>query len=208
MYFFSHTSPHIHKQGFTLVETIVVIAINLLVLTAIIEGVLLFYRYNAYSLAQSSQVYQARRGIQSMVRDLREMTFSDTGTFPLVLMQKHKIGFYSDIDRDNSVEYIVYELIGTTTLQKRIYGATGNPPVYGVTPESTQTISEYVQNISQGTSTFLYYTVNGTLATPTTTVTDITFIRANVIVNIDPVRDPGEFMLHSSAALRNLKEEI
>jgi hypothetical protein len=31
---------------------------------------------------------------------------------------------------------------------------------------------------------------------------------AKIIVNIDPVRDPGEFMLKSSAALRNLKPNL
>ena len=128
--------PHT-ERGFTLVETMVVVVIYALVIYAIFQSILMFYKFNAYAIAQSHQVDTARRGMDTMVRDMREMTFADDGTFPLAFMGKNKIGFFSDIDRDNSVEYIEYELSTTTILKKRIYGATGNPPVYSSTPEKT-----------------------------------------------------------------------
>lgn len=196
-----------YTKAFTLVESVVTIAIYSILMFAIVESIATFYKFNAYSIAQSYQVNNARRGIQILVRDIREMTFADDGTFPLSIMEDNKIGFYSDVDRDDSVEYVEYEL-ATTTLEKRIYGAVGNPPVYGTSPEETHVLSEYVQNIDQNISIFSYYDVNGLLATATTTVTDIVYVGAQIIVNIDPVRDPGEFMLRSSAALRNLKENI
>lgn len=192
-------------NGFTLIEAVVVIAISTIIMFAITESILQFYKYNAYAIAQAGQVDTARRGMSILVQDLREMTFADDGTFPLAVMTPHKVGFYSDIDRDNSVEYVEYEL-AALTLKKRIYGAVGNPPVYGTTPESTQTLSEYVQNQTLATSTFLYFNKNGVLASSTTNITDIVYIQGQIIVNIDLVRDPGQFMLRSSAALRNLKE--
>ena len=195
------------NRGLSLVETIVVLSLFSVLMLAVMNSVAAFYRFNAYSIAQAYQVDHARRGIEFLVRDMREMTYADDGTFPLEIMSTHRIGFYSDIDRDDSVEYVEYELIGTV-LQKRIYGATGNPPVYSTTPESTQIISEYVQNILQATSTFLYFDTNGAQAAATSTVTDIKYIEAKLIVNIDPIRDPGEFMLRSSAALRNLKDNL
>lgn len=195
------------QRGFTLAETVVVIFVYSLVMFAVFQSIATFYKYNAYSVAQSFQVSQARRGMEVLVRDIREMTFADDGTFPLAIMEENRIGFYSDIDRDNSVEYVEYEL-ASTTLEKRIYGATGNPPVYGSTPEETHVLSEYVQNLNQGTTTFFYFDSSGNPATATTTVTDIVYVAAQIIVNIDPVRDPGQFMLRSSAALRNLKENL
>lgn len=179
-----------------------------LVMYALFQSILMFYKFNAYAIAQSHQVDTARRGMDIMVRDIREMTFADNGKFPLALKSPNKIGFYSDIDRDNSVEYVEYELSTTTILKKRIYGATGNPPVYSAIPESTEILSEYVQNLNQATSTFYYYDSNGALANASTSVTDIVYIGAQIIVNIDPLRDPGQFMLKSSAALRNLKENF
>jgi prepilin-type N-terminal cleavage/methylation domain-containing protein len=194
--------------GFTLVEMMVVIGIFTIVMFALFQSIDMFYRYNAYAIAQANQVDLARRGMDIVIRDIREMTFADDGTFPLAIMQPHKIGFYSDIDRDNSVEYVEYELATTTVFKKRVYGASGNPPVYSTTPESTQILSNYVQNMNQATSTFYYYDNTGKLATPTSTVTDIVYVGSQIIVNIDPIRDPGQFMLRSAAALRNLKDNL
>ena len=200
-----HTLCSTKERGFTLVEMMVVVAIYTLVMFAVMQSISVFYRYNAYSLAQAQQVNQARRGMDILVRDIREMTFADDGTFPLAVMEPHRIGFYSDIDRDNSVEYVELEL-ATTTLEKRIYNAVGNPPVYDAIADETHILSIYVQNLLQNAPTFLYFNSAGAVATATTTVTDVVYVEAQIIVNIDPVRDPGEFMLRSSAALRNLKE--
>jgi hypothetical protein len=62
--------------------------------------------------------------------------------------------------------------------------------------------------MNQATSTFYYYDNTGKLATPTSTVTDIVYVGSQIIVNIDPIRDPGQFMLRSAAALRNLKDNL
>ncbi len=196
-------------QGMTLVEMIVVTALFSILMVAIGNTVSSLYRANAYTFAQAYEVSNARRGIEVFTRDVREMTFADDGTFPLARMEETVIGFYSDIDRDNSVEYVEYELSSTTVFEKRIYNATGSPPVYNMTtPDETYYLSEYVQNIAQGTSTFMYYDTYGALATASTNVTDIRYITLQLIVNIDPVRAPGQFMLRTSSALRNIMDNI
>ncbi len=194
-------------KGFSIVETIIVIGLFSIVALAIGESIASFYRLNGYTLAQAYQVSSARRGVEQLVRDLREMTYADDGTFPLVVMEDNEIGFFSDLDRDDSVEYVEYELISSsTTLEKRIYNATGSPPTYNFgSPDTTLSISDYVQNEIQGTPIFVYYDSNGLPATATTTVTDVAYVQVSIVVNIDPVRDPGQFMLRSSASLRNLK---
>lgn len=211
MYTRFSTTQKVHTRnssaGLSLVEMVVVVSLFALLMLAVMSAVAWFYRFNAYSIAQAYQVEHGRRGIEALVRDIREMTFADDGTFPLGLMEDNRIGFYSDIDRDNSVEYVEYELLGTV-LEKRVYDATGNPPVYDGTPEETYIISEYVQNNVQATTTFAYFDRNGNPATATTTVTDIKYVEAKLIVNIDPIRDPGEYLLRSSAALRNLKDNL
>lgn len=192
------------QRGFTLVEMVVVVALFGILSLVLTQSIVSFYNFNAYTLAQAYQVSHVRDSMEQMVRDIREMTFADDGAFPLVIWQDDRIGFYSDIDRDASVEYIEYTL-SSTTLTKSIFNATGTPPVYPATPESVTILSEYVQNDIQGLPVFEYYVADGTTATGATTVTDIRYVRVNVVVNIDPVRDPGEYMLRSSAALRNLK---
>ena len=193
-------------KGMTLVELIVVIGIFTTVSLVVAESIATFYRHNAYTIAQANQVTHARRGVEYMVRDIREMTYADNGSFPLVDFATNTIRFYSDIDRDDSVELVEYTL-SSTTLYKTVFDATGFPPTYSTsTPNQTYTISEYVQNILQGVNIFTYYDTNGIQATATSSVTDIRYIAVSIIVNIDPLRNPGEFMLRSSASLRNLKE--
>ncbi len=193
-------------KGFSLVEAMVVVALYSIIILVVMGSIAAFYRLNGYTLAQAYQVSNARQGMEQLVRDLREMTFADNGTFPLVIKSNYKVGFFSDIDRDDSVEYVEYEL-STTTLEKRVYNASGTPPSYSTTHvDSVLHLSEYVQNKIQNTPMFVYYDGNGLPATATTTVTDIRYVQVSIIVNIDPIRDPGEFMLRSSASLRNLRK--
>jgi type II secretory pathway component PulJ len=203
------TQRYVQVAAFTLVEMIVVIAINTLLLVVIVDAIVSMYQTNSYSLAQTNEVEVARRGIAVWTRDAREMTLAATGAFPVAVLENNRMGFYSDIDKDNFVEYVEYTL-STTTLRKRSYNPVGYPPVYSTTtPDTTEVLSEYVQNIGQGVPMFTYYDSNGVvLASPATMISDVRYISMKLIVNIDPIRSPGEFMLQSSAAPRNLKDNL
>ena len=196
----------LQQRGMTFVEMIVVLSIFAILSIVIVNGIAAFYQYNSYTIAQSYQVNFARQGIETMIRDIREMTFADDGAFPLVSATTTSIMFYSDIDRDDSVELVEFQLTDSI-LRKFVYDAAGDPPSYSTsTPTEEIILSEYVNNISQGFDMITYYDETGAQATSTTNVADIRFIDVAVIINIDPVRDPGEFMLRSSASLRNLQE--
>ncbi|MAZ29664.1 hypothetical protein CL655_00050 [bacterium] len=193
----------------TLGELLVSVALFTVLMLVITNGIQRMYVYNAYTFAQAYQVQNARLGMQAFIRDVREMTFADNGTFPLAVMETDRIGFYSDIDRDNSVEYVEFTYVASTTIAKEIYNATGSPPTYDTsTPDESIILSRYVQNDLQATSTFYYYDESGVAVTNPSNITDVRYIKAQIIVNIDPVRDPGQYMLRSSAALRNVKENL
>ncbi len=194
-----------NNQGMTLIEMLIVVFLFSILMVALGNTVASLYSAHSHIISQTYQVNNARQGVQTFVRDAREMTFSDNGVFPLARMEEHLIGFYSDIDTDDSVEYVEYELIAETTLVKRIHNAVGTPATYNKSvPDEVHILSIYVQNILQDKPTFTYYDMNGMVATPESLITDIRFVTIQIIVNIDPVRNPGEFMLRSSAALRNI----
>ena len=156
MYLFPQRQLH-YRRGLSLAETIVVVSLFTIISFVVFNAIASFYRYNAYTIAQSYQIEHARRGIEFLVRDLREMTFSDDGAFPLVSAGATSVSFYSDIDRDQSVELVEYELTGTV-LYKYIYNATGTPLSYDTdSPDETIVISEYVLNSLQGTREFALY---------------------------------------------------
>lgn len=198
-----------YNQGFTLVETIMVVGIYVIMLLVISTSVVNLYKTNGYNLAQSYEIDQARRGLQTLIGDAREMTYADDGTFPVAVMEDHRFGFYSDVDNDPAIEYVLYEL-SSTTIFKRTYNPTGNPPVYNLaTPNTVETLSEYVQNNLQATSTFSYFDSAGLLLTSTSSLlTDVRYIETKIIVNIDPFRSPGEFLLKSGVSPRNVKDNL
>lgn len=192
------------QQGMSLVEMIITIALFSIVSFAVASSIHSFYRQNAYVFAQAYQLQNARVGVDALTRDVREMIYADDGAFPLVIMQPHHIGFYSDIDRDESVEYVEYEIVNDTDLVKRVYNAVGTPPVYDLTtPDQESFVSQYVQNYLDGTVTFEYFD-NTHTAISNATLTDVRYVKMQLVINIDPVRDPGQYMLKTSAYLRNI----
>ena len=192
----------------TLIETMTVITIYTILMLAISFTVIELYQTNAYSIAQADEVDNARRGVLAWNRDTKEMTVAENGNYPLDLVESHRFGYYSDTDLDNSVEYVEYEL-ASTTLTKYTYDPSGSPATYDLSsPDNTETLSLFVQNIVQGTPTFQYFDNSGTELTGSFSILDVKYIRMQLIVNIDPVRSPGEFMLRSSVAPRNLKDNL
>jgi len=194
-----------HNKGMTLVEVVITTSLFLILMLVVMNGVNMLYRYNAYTFAQAYQLEYARRGNDNLTRDIREMIYADNGSFPLEVMEPYRIGFYSDIDRDDSVEYVEYELIDDTVFERRIFSATGTPPVYDlVTPESSFPVSEYVQNNLDEQVVFRYFDAAGDEILDERP-TDVRYITTALIINVDPVRDPGQYMLRGSAALRNIR---
>lgn len=192
----------------TLVETVVAIGVYTVLLLAITGSITALYQYNSYAFAQANEIDNARRGMTQWNRDAKEMIMAEDGTYPLAVIEPHKLGYYSDTNQDTNVEYIEYEL-ASTTLTKYTYNATGTPLTYNyATPDSAEILSLYVQNIEQATSTFFYFDESGAALDTTATLPDVKYIKVQIIVNIDPLRSPGEFMLRSSIAPRNLKENL
>ena len=195
-------------KGMTFVEMIVVIAIATILMLAISYSIVNLYQTTAYSSAQAEEIDNARRGVTQWNRDVKELTTGEDGNYPINIIDEHEFGYYSDTDLDNAVEYVRYEL-ADTTLRKYTYNASGDPATYNLTtPDSTEILSLYVQNLNEATTTFYYYDNDGTQLSSTSPIIDVKYIRMNIIVNVDPLLSPGEFVLRSSVAPRNLKDNL
>ena len=197
------------RIGMTLLETVVVLSISTILMLAITSSIQYFYQVNGYQMAQSSEVTQVRQALKRWLRDVREMTLAADGTYPLAVADEHEIGFYVDIDDDPDVEYVRYRIDGSNVLIREEWSPSGFPPTYdlGTTSERTFVISEYVHNLTQATTTFRYYDETSTLiANPNAQLSDVRYIEINLIVNVDPGRSPGEFLLRSGVGPRNLRD--
>lgn len=192
-------------RGFTLMETVVTITLMSMVLLALSSAIIFFYRTNASILEQAGAITSARRGIENAMKDLREATVAEDGSFPIVSAGPNSITFYADVDQDNSVERVRYdftdEVLSRYTLQ-----TSGNPPIYSGS-ETVEIISENVRNALFGENVFTYFDIDGNELPESPSALDIKFVTATIIVNINPERAPEEFTLTSSATLRNLRVE-
>ena len=192
------------SKGFTLIETVVVIAIFIVVLGALVSSIRFFYRSNTHALEQSFAINSARIGIEKMVKDIREAAFSDEGSYPVISMATSSFSFYSDTDEDIFVEKVRYFLDGTN-LNKGVTNSSGDPLVYDDNDEIVSLVSDNVRNISESVDLFSYFNASGIPMTNYASTTDLVFVTTEIVVNVNPARLPNNFTLRSSATLRNVR---
>ena len=192
------------SKAFTLIETVVAIGLSTLVLGAVFGFVYYFYRTSGYNLSQIGAVNSARKGMETMVREIREATYSDEGAYSIKQAQNQSFTFYSDIDKDLNVERVRY-FLEDNSLKKGVLKASGDPPQYQEENEEVRILSHDVRNGDE--AVFKYYDKDNNLVADLERYTDIRLIEIKLVVNTDPNRPPGEFTLISNAQFRNLKEE-
>lgn len=192
-------------RGLTFIETMVWIALMIAAITAIASTVSYFYRTNAYSLEQAGAVTSAQRGLDQVVRVVREASYSSQGAYPIVSVGPNEFVFYADVDDDPLIERVHYYLSGTK-LMRGTLDPSGNPPDY-IGAETAEEVADYVRNTEQNIPTFQYFDALGAeIASSTSAYTAVRFVKVTLSVNISTTTLPNQLSLSSSAALRNLAE--
>ncbi len=192
----------IRTRGFTLIETIVWIAVFIAAMIGIVSTLLYFYRTNAYIIEQANAISSAQRGLEQVVRTVREGAYSSQGAFPIVSIAANDFIFYADIDTDALIERVHYYLSGTN-LMRGVVEPTGNPPDY-TGAETATIIADYVRNTAQGITTFKYYDELGNEIVNYANWTAVRFVKVALAVNVNVEKLPEQLTLDSSAAIRNL----
>lgn len=189
----------------TLMEMLVVIAIVSSVGIALSGAIQFFYKSNAYLLEQTAALDSARRGLREAVSAIRESSYGDDGSYPVETAATSSLAFYSDYDKDESVEKETYKL-QNGTLYRVVVNSGGSPPGYTGQALSTTTIATSVTN---GTvPLFTYYDANGAqLSATSTDESRIASVTITLMVDLNPNRAPNVFTLTESATLRNLRPD-
>lgn len=97
-------------KSFTLIEALVAISIFLLAMGAAGGLVLQAYKIHGHTWQQSTAIGEARRGIETMVKEIREARPGDDGSYPIAMAGDKEFIFYSDIDKDGETERVRYFL--------------------------------------------------------------------------------------------------
>lgn len=111
------------ERGITLIEALTTIAIFALIMTA--TSVFVYTSYRTYGTAwrQSVVIEEARRGVEVMIKEIREARMGDDGSYPIERAGDREFIFFSDIDNDGQVERVRYnfgQIIAGSQTQKNV----------------------------------------------------------------------------------------
>ncbi len=192
------------KNGFTLIEILIAIAIFSGIVFVISSFGLDVYDFGIFLGENLTAQQELQLTLRSMVSEMRAMTQSVGGAYPIESASQNSIVFYSDSDGDGFTERIRYFLDGNI-LKRGIIKPTGNPLSYS----GTEDIREAVHNIylSAG-NIFGYYDVgyNGTqseLSFPVN-IPLVRLIKAKLTVDPNPADPSSRVNFSAEVNIRNL----
>ncbi|MBU4332122.1 hypothetical protein KKD19_04535 [Patescibacteria group bacterium] len=199
------------KPGFSLIEIIIYLGIFVIATFIIMAFVNQSYQTLRFGDEQNTAIKNAQKGIETMVREIREARTGDNGAYALVQADDQQFIFYSDVDEDDATERVRYFLDGND-FNKGLIEPIGGPVTYPESDEVVTTISEYVQNDTS--PIFYYYNAdwpsdldNNPLPTPSRLV-ETKLMRVYLKINVNPLRMPTHFELESYSQIRNLKTNL
>ncbi len=198
-------------RGFTLIETIVVIVIFTLAIGAVFSLIVMAYRVQGYTWQQSQAIEEARKGIEIMVKEIREARTGEDGSYTIDKTEDKEFGFYSDIDRDLDIEKVRYFIEGDpdslegALFKKGVINPVGIPATYPTSSEVVTTLAKYLRNAPP---IFRYFDENGNELPSPARRKDSTLMQVYLIINVDKDRSPQNFELKSEVQIRNLKRNL
>jgi len=199
------------QKGVTLLETLIAVGVFAFASVVVFAFVTDGFKIQSFALDQSTAMSEARRGVETMVREIRESQVADNGAYTIVTANPQEFSFYSDIDKDSSVERIRYFLEGTD-FKRGVIEPRDNPVSYLQQDEVVTVITRFVRNGSA--PIFTYYngdwpgdTVNNPLSDPVD-LSEVRFLHVSMTINVRPNVAPTDFNLETDVQMRNLKDNL
>lgn len=199
-----------NKNGFTLIEVIVSVAIFALLSVGIVTLIgKIFSQANGQSLLLSN-TDQARKISFAFADEIRNAAYGNDGSYPISQATDNQIIFYSSNPQNSKLVDRIRYYISGNSLYKGVIVPTGSPLSYN----GTETITKVENNIGNGsTPLFYYYDGNydgstSPLAQPVN-LNNIRFIKINMLIsNPAGTQSNDTFPISAGAALRNLKTNL
>jgi prepilin-type N-terminal cleavage/methylation domain-containing protein len=198
------------NKAFTLVELVTAISILVVIMVAVSA-----FQYNVISYNRSSAVAltnatEAQSILKVIARELREMSPSSNGAYPIAVAATSTVTFFADIDGDGVKEQIRY-FIASSTVKRGIIKPTGSPLVYSAGSESFKILATGIRN-SSSTPLFEYfpgtYTGTSTALSYPLNISTIRLIRVSMTIDSDPNKAPILRSFNTQVVLRNIKDNL
>jgi len=198
-----------YSSGFSFVEVILVISI-----LAIIGATIGTFQRDVFSINDIISIglvsqQEVRQAFKLMSSQIRSMSFSSIGAYPIGEATSTSFMFYDDIDNDGLKERLRYFLSGNV-LKKGSLKPSGNPLGYNPADEVITDLVHYVANAN--TPIFEYYDENYDGTTPSLVMPDsllsARLVKITIITDKNSTRNPGPLFMTTQISMRNLKDNL
>jgi len=197
--------------GFTLIETLVALAIFTLGMQATVLVFARTIKSKSYSMEMGKASFVVSRSMGDLIGYIRRARQSDDGAFPIVSANENDLVLYSDYDKDGITERLHMYLIGGKVYLGTRKPSSTMPKVYAAGDADTQELASQIVNTASDPM-FSYYnkdypqdTINNPVAVPAD-VSQIRLVRILLKINIDPNKAPDNIVQESFVELRNLND--
>jgi prepilin-type N-terminal cleavage/methylation domain-containing protein len=198
------------KDGFTLVEIIVVISIVSLISVGV--GALSFWGMRLWNVTQDQIKAQdtARTAFDTIAKEIREMQISDNGSYAIDTADHDTLIFYANIDDDVKREKIKYELQGGIIYRWTKKSTGDSPATYAAFTDADRTV--IISQIVNTTDFFEYFDDSYSGTSPSLTepiqLSNVRLIKITASIDYGPSRTPAPLELSTNISLRNLKDNL
>ena len=202
------------RNGFTLIETIVVISITSMVIMGFTIFFMRIWQMNHFAIEMGYATLFASQGVDGAVKNIRRASSGGDGSYAVELADATEFVFYANYDNDEETERIRYFLdenndtfnVGVTNLKE----PATVPPSYDVTNDEVITrVANYVVNNTSEDPVFTYYNLSNEQLIPPSegdpvNAGNISLVKILLFVNVDQIRQPNNVRIQSYVLMRNL----
>jgi prepilin-type N-terminal cleavage/methylation domain-containing protein len=193
------------QKGFTIVETIVSVAIFAIMIFAILFFVTDVFNTTGFQRKIFDNNDSARKLATVFTNEMRASVVSSTGSFPIESAGTQQIIFYTkSATTVNRVRYYLQSGV----LYKGITIPTGNPPIYNLAQEISSPVQPAMATAG-GDAIFTYYDGDGNALAQPVNVTQIRNIQMALKIYLQGSKNStNTYTVTTSATVRNLKDNL
>ena len=198
-----------HIGGFAFVQLVVWVGIATLVGVAALSVQKSVWSLNRIAANSITAQVDARKAFKMMSAEIRSLSPSSLGAYPIESATASSFTFFADIDNDNIKERIRYYVSGTN-LRRGITEPTGSPLTYNTANEVSTILVQYLSNGS--TPYFSYYdssyTGSSAALTQPVSITAVRLVKVQLIIDKNIASSPAPITMTTQISLRNVKDNF
>ena len=196
-----------YQSGFSMVEMIFAIFILTIISVAIVNFQIDIFSLNKISTDNLTAQQEASRALKIMSTEIRSMSTSNKGAYPIITAATSTLIFYTDINNDDRKEKIRY-FLSENTLKKGVTESAGNSHIYD--PEK-EIITDLIHNIANNLNAiFYFYDSNYDIISAPLTgkIDNIRLVKINIFTDHDISKLPEPSYITTQVSIRTLKDNL